>query len=143
MKRMKKQKQYDYNLFKSKKVIRFIERFDDFCQESFESVFTEFKNHADPIIATADMQAFIDKDTFKVVFAAAGADAAKMVEKILDREDSQDEEAEKVARAAIAGRKLPSGRSIGAQQNSPRDEARGVRAGLFHSNHSRVPCEAF
>ena len=56
--------------------------------------------------AIPHLQAFIDKDTFKVVFAAAGADAAKMVEKILDREDSQDEEAEKVARAAIAGRKL-------------------------------------
>ena len=58
---MKKSKQYDGGLFRSKPVVRFSKEFNDFCFNALESVFTEMKNHAEPIIAQSDMQSFIDR----------------------------------------------------------------------------------
>ena len=54
-------KQYDGGLFQSKPVMRFLNEFDDFCFGALESVFTEMKNHAEPIIAALDMQSYIDR----------------------------------------------------------------------------------
>ena len=52
---------YDANLFKSERVIRWVECLDNLFRTSMESVFTEFKDHADPIVSTDDLQAYIDE----------------------------------------------------------------------------------
>jgi len=41
----RKEKQYNKNMFKTKKVVGFLDCFEDMCCGSMESVFTEFKNH--------------------------------------------------------------------------------------------------
>ena len=46
---LKDQKNHDGNLFKTTKVKEFIARVDDKCQAGLELVFSEFKNHSDPI----------------------------------------------------------------------------------------------
>ena len=38
-----------------------MQRFDKACEINLSSVFTEFKNHAKPIISTLEMEAFIDE----------------------------------------------------------------------------------
>ena len=46
-------------MFKSKKVVGFLDRFDNVCRGSMESAFTEFKNHSEPIISVPDIKVFI------------------------------------------------------------------------------------
>jgi len=48
-------------MFKSKKVVGFLDRFDNVCRGSMESAFTEFKNHSEPIISVPDMRLFIEE----------------------------------------------------------------------------------
>jgi len=54
-----KTKMFNKNLFKTKPVLKFIEKFDDPCRKSLESVFEEFKSHSDCVVSAADMKAFI------------------------------------------------------------------------------------
>ena len=55
-----KARSYNPDLFKSEAVIRWAEGIDELFRSSMESVFTEFKNHADPIVSADDLQAYID-----------------------------------------------------------------------------------
>ena len=48
-------------MFKSKKVVEFLNTFDDYCQIELGSVFDHFKIHAEPIIVTPDMHTFISQ----------------------------------------------------------------------------------
>ena len=52
---LKDQKNHDGNLFKTAKVKEFIMRVDDKCRAGLELVFSEFKDHSDPIVSTLDM----------------------------------------------------------------------------------------
>ena len=54
-----KTKMFNKNLFKTKPVLKFIEKFDNHCRKSLESVFEEFKSHSDCVLSAADMKAFI------------------------------------------------------------------------------------
>ena len=60
-KKAKDAKNYDGNLFHTTKVQEFAQLIDEHCRTSLMAVFTEFKNHAEPIISIADMQSFIEQ----------------------------------------------------------------------------------
>jgi hypothetical protein len=57
----KKKKHYDGALFRSKGVVTFLSKIDALCEKNLLSVFSDFKNHAEPIIPTSDMTALIDE----------------------------------------------------------------------------------
>ena len=52
---------YDKDLFRSKRVIEFLDRFDEMCRSSIQSVFLEFKDHSQPIISTPMMEEFLNE----------------------------------------------------------------------------------
>ena len=55
------QRQYDSEILKSRTVVDFLERVDECCERNLTTVFTKFKNHAEPIIPTQDFQSFVDE----------------------------------------------------------------------------------
>jgi hypothetical protein len=59
----KQKKHYDGALFRSKGVVTFLSKIDALCEKNILSVFSDFKNHAEPIIPTSDMTALIDEAT--------------------------------------------------------------------------------
>ena len=54
-----KERQYNGDLFRSNEVVTFLSKIDSLCEKNLISVFTDFKNHAEPIIPTSDMNALI------------------------------------------------------------------------------------
>ena len=50
---------YNGDLLRSPEVVNFLSKIDSLCEENLMTVFTDFKNHAEPIIPTSDMRALI------------------------------------------------------------------------------------
>ena len=57
----KSQKHYDGDLFRSKAVLTFLSKIESTCKKNLLSVFSDFKNHAEPIIPTSEMAALIEE----------------------------------------------------------------------------------
>ena len=54
-----KKTHYNGDLFRSNEVVTFFSKSDALCEENLLSVFTDFKNHTEPIIPTSEMKALI------------------------------------------------------------------------------------
>ncbi len=54
-----KKKHYNGDLFRSNEVVTFLSKIDALCEKNLLSVFTDFKNHTEPIIPTMEMNALI------------------------------------------------------------------------------------
>ena len=50
---------YNGDLLRSTEVVNFLSKIDSLCEKNLLSVFTDFKNHAEPIIPTTEMCALI------------------------------------------------------------------------------------
>ena len=50
---------YNGDLLRSNEVVNFLSKIDSLCEKNLMSVFTDFKNHAEPIIPTTEMCALI------------------------------------------------------------------------------------
>ena len=57
----KSKNHYDRDLFRSKAVITFLSKIETLCEKNLLSVFSDFKNHAEPIIPTSEMTALIEE----------------------------------------------------------------------------------
>ena len=57
----KNKKHYNGDLFRSKNVVTFLSKIDALCEKNLLSIFSDFKNHAEPIIPTSEMAALISE----------------------------------------------------------------------------------